>query len=465
MKTVFAILVLITGNLNAQSLKCDNQKVVEAYQLAINTVEVNVRRGVLAAGADYGGEWARDAAMNAWNGVSLINPKLGENSLWSVTANKDSISHQYWDRIIWVIGAYNQYKVTGDKVFLKQAYSCSVNSMKELEKIAFDSNYGLFTGPSVFNDGISGYPAPIFDSLNMSHQVLEHKNSKTIKCLSTNCIYYGAYKSLIEMGQLLNADKSAIAIFKQKADALKSNILKYMYSKTDNTFYYLIDNEGTAAKYQEGLGISYSVMFGVLDGEKAKEIIRNAKVSVYGITSIYPDFPRYSPAKPGRHNNLIWPIVNGYFAQAAILTGNNDTFTKEFNGLTQLAIDADKGDYNFREVYNPYTGAPDGGWQGGSHGNSMKLQTWSATAYMSMIYYGLAGMKIENESISFAPFLPENIHYLEFDGIKYRDADLKIRLKGTGSKIKSFLVNGNKQSKFSIDAKVKGVTEISIELE
>jgi len=51
---------------------------------------------------------------------------------------------------------------TGDREFISQAYRCSANIMKEFEQMTFDSKYGLFMGPSVFNDGIAVYPEPIF---------------------------------------------------------------------------------------------------------------------------------------------------------------------------------------------------------------------------------------------------------------------------------------------------------------
>lgn len=43
-------------------------------------------------------------------------------------------------------------------------------------------------------------------------------------------------------------------------------------------------------------------------------------------------------------------MVNGFFAEAAIKSKNYATFTNELFNLSRLAIDEDKGDYNFREV-------------------------------------------------------------------------------------------------------------------
>jgi len=187
-KIILIFLVLISGNIFAQKISSDNSQLVDAYSLAINTVDINTRRGILAAGADYGGEWNRDISISTWFGVSLLRPQVAEKSLWSVTVNKDSIGHQYWDKILWSIGALNHYKITGNKVFFKQAYAASLKTINSLEQYTFDKKYGLFTGPSVISDGIAGYPEPIYDSTNNSSFILDHKNSKNIKCANTYCM-------------------------------------------------------------------------------------------------------------------------------------------------------------------------------------------------------------------------------------------------------------------------------------
>jgi len=454
----------------SQQFKSDNPGISAAFQLAVQTVDINTRRGILAAGGDYGGEWTRDISINSWNGVSLLRPGIAENSLWSVTIHEDSIGHQYWDKIIWVLAAFNQYQITGDKEFLAQAYHCASNTLKALEAEKFDGKYGLFKGPSVFNDGIAAYPEPIYEPANYSSSVLDHKGSENIKCLSTNCIYFGAYKALYQMSIILDENKSETVDFLEKSVHLKNNILKNLYNKESNTFYYLIDQLGNIDKSQEALGISYAVLFGIVDSAKANQLIAHTKVSKFGITSIYPDFPRYSADKPGRHNNMVWPMVNGFFAHAAIVSGNYATFTSELVNLTNLALDEDKGDYNFREIYNANTGKPDGGWQANGAGNpdfhwaSCKLQTWSATAYISMILYGLFGMEFSATAVSFKPYLPSGTGSIEFRDLKYRDAILNISIIGKGNVIKLFSVDGKLQKNHFLNSNIKGVHSVSIQM-
>jgi len=77
-----------------------------------------------------------------------------------------------------------------------------------------------------------------------------------------------------------------------------------------------------------------------------------------------------------------------------------------------------------------YSGKPDGGYQARGnenpnfHWDSCNKQTWSATAYLNMIYYDLAGIRINEKCMAFKPFLPEKIHYLRLNNITYHQAKL-----------------------------------------
>jgi len=470
-RILLALCFLFTLPVGAQEIISNHSAIDEAFKLAIRTVDINTRRGILAAGGDYGGEWTRDIAINSWNAASLLRPEVAERSLWSVTVDRDTIGHQYWDKIIWVIAAWQQYQVTGDQTFLKQAYPCSAKTMAQLEKQVFDAKYGLFMGPSVFNDGIAGYPEPIYEPDNYSSAVTNHKNSARIKCLSTNAIYLGAYQSLMQMAKQLKESQSVVQSYQQKADQLKANMLKHLYDRKNNKLYYLIDQNGKVDTSQEGLGISFAILFGVLEGETARNLIQNARVSKYGITSIYPDFPRYSAEKPGRHNNIVWPMVNGFFAKAAKQSKSYQTFSNELFNLTHLALDEDKGDYNFREVYNPYTGVPDGGFQHHEkerpdfHWVSSKLQSWSATAYLDMVLDGIFGLKLNPDKLQFQPYLPEGVNQIRLKDLNYRKCTLDISISGKGNAIKSFTLDGQPQANYQIASNLIGPHKIAITLE
>ncbi|MBK7174915.1 MAG: hypothetical protein IPH84_17190 [Bacteroidales bacterium] len=221
---------------------------------------------------------------------------------------------------------------------------------------------------------------------------------------------------------------------------------------------------------KEAMGYSFAIIFGVLNPSQAYELIRHANISAFGIPCLYRIFPLFSHTT-GRHNNIIWPMANGFLPKHASLLIISLLFNKELSSLTSLALDEDKGNYEFWEIYNPYTRKPDGGYQAmGSdkpnhHWNSCRLQTWSATAYLNMIIHGLAGMRFNNNSLRFAPCLPEKVHYLKLTDLTYRHSKLSVEITGNGQKIKAFLVNGIPQEHPVIPAGVQSGIEVFIEME
>ena len=109
---------------------CDNEILTRAYQIALADIAGNVhpyKAGVLAsrvnclmAGGDYDTPWTRDASINVWNGYALMNPEVSKNTLLSVlkrVGNGYQIDGQYWDAILWAIGAYHLVNVTHDMEF------------------------------------------------------------------------------------------------------------------------------------------------------------------------------------------------------------------------------------------------------------------------------------------------------------------------------------------------------------
>lgn len=445
------------------TFETDNPKVNEAWELAHRTVLYNVRDSILAAGADYGGEWTRDVAINTWNGMDLFIPEVMERSLWYVTNNRQTIGHQYWDKIIWVQGALYHYLLTRDTTFLKEAYACGVNTIQELETQVYDKDYGLFTGSSVFNDGVSAFEEPIYDvSKPNSSSVMAH-NTHGIKCLSTNCAYYMAYRDLNQMHTVLYGTENTE--FANKARTLRNNIRKNFYNPRGQLFY-VIDEQGNTHRHQEALGIAFAILSGVITPQEGHFTVIRNETTQYGIPSITPIFKRFSKEKPGRHNRLIWPFVNAFYANAALVTGDWGIFEHEFYAMASLALDEDKGNYNFYEIFDPETGKPEGGNQSGkAKWYSRRHQTWSATGYMSMVCYGICGLRPQLEGMSFTPYLPKGIGRLSIKGLKYGNMLLDIDLKGQGYSIVEFRINGKESDKHFIPADLTGRQHIEIRLE
>lgn len=397
---------------------------------------------LIRAGGDYQDPWTRDASVNSWNAASLLCPEHARNTLWAVCERLPDgrfiiqRDNQWWDKLIWVTAAWNHYLTTGDRGFLAAASATAGESLAEMQGTRFDTEFGLFQGPSHLADGIAGYPAPFDDPKGSSSFILDHPGADRMMTLSANVIAYHALRCAGRMAAALNQAAPVGAAWNRQADALKAAINRHFWLPEKGSYAYLIHGAGALrgkpAEFQEATGISLAILFGIPDVEQERRLIRNTKLTPFGIPLVEPDFPRYRADQPSRHGRIIWPMAQGYWATALARTGNLVPFQMEVEALAGMVRNSG---WNFREIYHPATGQPDGGWQCGIHWGSCSHQTWSATAFIRMIHYGLLGMTFEPDGIRFSPALPGGWGPVELAGIPYRAMELQVRLAGQGRRI------------------------------
>lgn len=465
-------------------LRTDNPQINTAFRLALSTLTANVQpfkdgllekeEPVLMAGMGYVTPWTRDAAINTMNGAGLIIPEVALNTLKSVLNTDENglfIDGQYWDKIIWTMGAWQYYLYNGDLDFLKASYEAVVNTLKLLERDEFDSRLNLFRGPACYGDGVSAYPDIYAD--HGSDFILHFAKYKKELCepvgfgmpmfaLSTNCLYYYSYILADKMGEELGISPA----FSEKAQKMYNAINRYFWNQEKGSYNYLYDKFG-GCDYQEGLGLSFALIFGLADEEKTEKIFKNRQTSPHGIPCVYPTFPRYeTPDKMGfgRHSGTVWPHVQGFWADAAAAKGQKGEFEKELMLQTENALRYSQ----FAEVYHPIDGSIYGGRQEQGDGirefPTLSFQTWSATAYIRNILFDLVGLKFSEKGIEFSPMGTESVCGIDLSGLRYRNATLNIRISGRGDKIKSFKCNGKESSPF-IPCDITGNAEIEIVIE
>lgn len=468
----------------------------DAFNIAIGDIFTSIRifknglleeeKPVLTAGLKYETAWTRDASITTQYAGAMLFPEIAKNTMLSVLkkdkkTNKVIIGGEYWDSPLFVIGAWHQYLFSGDREFLNVALDASINHLTKLEEEEFDIDRGLFRGGSFFNDGISGYPklysnTGVYEGENWVSGITKWVEIKTnpraekgfglpMMALSTNCIYYKAYTLLDSIASELGEDISYFNA-KEKALNLKNSINSLFWNNKTQKYLYLVDPNGNC-DYQEAAGISMAILYGVADEEKAKSLFSNTHIEPAGIATIYPTFPRYvNEAKNscGRHSGAIWPHINGLWALAAAKYSQSDLFDYELNNIAKYAV----RDGQFYEVLHPVTGLPYGGLQENNSGKideweSEPRQVWCATAYFSMILQGVFGMEFSSKGIEFNPLVTKDFENLRLLNVPYRDAVLNLYIKGKGTKIRTFTVNGIKQKPF-VPKNISGIQKIEIEL-
>ncbi|MDR7384956.1 MGH1-like glycoside hydrolase domain-containing protein [Promicromonospora iranensis] len=421
------------------------------------------------AGGGYEQPWTRDAAVNSWNAGSLLAPDVARNTLWSVvtrlgttlgtrrgtrrgTQQQDGDlvvqqDDQWWDQVVWVPAAWNHYLVTGDREFLGDAYDTAATTMSVREAGQWNADHGLFMGPSFFNDGIAGYPDAMLDAAGAgepdSSFVLDHASMPTQLALSTNAVYHQAYAGLAAMAAELGQDADGARSHADRATRLAASINRHFWQPDRGSYGYTIPTEGPAAgelqDYQEGAGLAFTILFGIADPAQARSIAARAHVSPHGITDVHPRFDRYARAgHAGRHNDIVWPVVQGFWAEAMARSGNEEAFAAEVTHLARLYASTS----SYYEIYDAATGAVDGGYQSGHVWESQPEQTWSATAFLRMIHGGVFGMRPARDGMTLTPVLPGGWGDATLGGVRYRDAELTVQLHGSGDRVGSFALDG-----------------------
>ncbi len=415
----------------------------------VNAVEPDT---TLRTGKEWAGVWTRDVSYSIILSMAALQPEASMISLMK-KVNKsgqiiqDTGSGGAWpistDRMVWVLAAYEIYKVTGDKEWLKKVYPIAVNSLDKDEKTVMSAK-GLVKGETSFIDWREqSYP-----------RWMQTADISQSEAMGTNVMYAAALEATSKMAAALGKKQEA-AKYQAKASALAANI--------DKTFW--MDDKGYYGMYTYGrdnmilnprhetLGASLSILYDVAPEAHQKSISENAPQTVYGAPIFWPqisDMPSY-------HNNGLWPFVASYWTLAQAKTGNEEGVLEGIGSVFRPAalfatnkenLNLDNGDY-FTEL------------------NSSNM-LWSLSGNLGITMRILFGIHFEENGIRIAPFVPQTLAATRsLDNVSYRGATLDITVKGFGSKVKKLTLNGKDLNPAEVipASKLKGVCKIVVEMD
>ncbi|HET6739839.1 MAG TPA: hypothetical protein VFH76_12920 [Kribbella sp.] len=444
----------------AAGVRGENLEVCYAAALR-NVLDVNTipdgDAAFLRAGGGYSDPWTRDAAINSWHAASLLSPEVAKYTLRKVCSDGlIAQDNQWWDQIIWIIGAWHHRLVTGDAEFGAEAFRIAAASLDILRRERFDATTGLYRGPALMQDGIAGYPEPPYQPGNPSSFVLDHPASYDIRCLSTNAVYAAALGCLEQLSAEVGADPAPYAA--QRAE-LVGAINDHLCSDEAGRYGYFLGADGLDL-HEETAGLALAVEFGIADAERTAGIVAGIHHEPFGVVNVWPHFERFDADRPGRHNAICWPMVMGLWGYAASKARQAPEFGRTLDDLVGLFRSS--GDELF-ELYNATTGAVDGGWQVGRQWESLPDQTWSATALLRLVHEGLFGLEFGTDGVTFRPTVPA-----DYAGewalrlLRYRGATLDITLRGEGTNVRAFNLDGQLQETPHIPATLTGHHHIDI---
>ena len=421
------------------------------YNLSLEEMVKAVEKdSTLRTGKEWAGVWTRDVSYSIILSMAILQPKAAQYSLMRKV--KDGMIIQdtgtggaypvSTDRMIWAIAAWEIYKVTGERNWLKTIYPIIKRSVEADLKNAVDQRTGLIKGESSFLDWREQtypewmQPADIFESL----------------CLGTNAVHYQANKVLASMAKALGERKVAV-VHEQVAAGIRKGINDHLWLK-DKRYYgqYLYGRTfDVLSPRSEALGEALCVLFDIADADRQKQIVAHTPVTEFGIPCVYPQIPDIPPY----HNNGVWPFVQSYWALASAKASNDQSVLASMAAIWRPAALFLTNKENFVARTGDFAA---------TQINSDNM-LWSLAGNIAMIYKVLFGIEYHENHIAFNPFVPEALKGERIlTNYKYRNAVLDIQMEGFGNVIRSITMDGKPLNNAMIPSSLKGRHKVTIVL-
>lgn len=410
------------------------------FATAVQTLDRNIvaddRGSYVRAGDGYVDPWTRDAALNSWGAAAVIRPEAARATLLRVCeelpAGTTVIAQdeQWWDQIVWVVAARDLAVTTGDRAFLRTALEVGLASHAILHRDRFRPRWGLYAGPALMQDGISGLPTPPATTDEPTSFVLDYPDAHEVMTLSTNVLHVAALRSLATTARELGEDPGDLD---DRADRLVEAIREHLgdADTSGTTFGYLLHGTGDATgvleHHREAAGLALATLFGVAQDGTAPEVLASVGRGPAGVVNVAPHFAdRYSDEHPGRHNAICWPMVMGLVGLAAAAIGDVAGVDRTIDDLRALVA---RSEGRFDEVHDAVTGAPSGGWQCGFLWDSEPNQTWSATSFLRLVHLGVLGLHAELGGLRLEPLRPADGEVVTATGVPFRGATFDLTIE------------------------------------
>ncbi len=411
----------------------------------VNAVEPDT---TLRTGKEWAGVWTRDVSYSILLSMAYLQPEASKVSLRKKVDSKgriiqDTGSGGAWpvstDREIWSVAAYEVYKVTGDKEWLKFIYPVIKRSLETDYKSVYDERTGLAKGETSF-----------IDWREQSHpkwmQCADIFNTET---LSTSIVHSQAWNVLGAMAEELGDAETARKAWSQ-ADRIAQAVNEHLWMPSKGYYgMYLYGRDNLIMNPRvETLGESLAIMWGIANQERAKTITENNPTTPFGVAIFYPqiaDMPAY-------HNNALWPWVAAWWALANAKAGNETGVMQAIGSVFRPAalfctnkenFNLDNGDIATRL-------------------NSSNM-LWCLSGNLAITHKILFGVDFRKDTLAFRPFVPKALTGTRtLHNFKYRGATLDISVKGHGNIIKAFKVNGKRQQPLILADKAHGKLNVEI---
>ncbi|MBU6122619.1 alpha-L-rhamnosidase-related protein [Hymenobacter siberiensis] len=284
------------------------------YNLALEEARRAVEPdSTFRTGKEWAGVWTRDVSYSIILAQASLQPKVAMKSLMRKVSPTGRIIQDTGtggaypcstDRIIWATVAWEVYQATGNEAWLRKVYPIIRQSIADDVQNAYDPATGLVRGESSFLD----WREQTYPRWMQPVDIYQSEN------LGTNVVHYQANVVLAQMAARLGQPGVA-AQHKRQAANIKDAINQHLW-QADKGYYGQFLYGRTAlvlSPKAEALGEALCVLFGIVEGERAQQVVSKTPIVPFGIPCIYPQIPGIPPY----HNDAVWPFVQSFWALAA----------------------------------------------------------------------------------------------------------------------------------------------------
>jgi hypothetical protein len=415
-----------------------NPMLAALYQMAMEEMILDTRSdSTFCAGKLWPDTWTRDAVYSIYFAFSWINPKISLNTLRKQTlkdppeALQDTGTGGSWpmstDRIVWAIAAWEYYLSTGDKNWLKEAYTSLRYTAEKDIHVAFDDSIGLFKGEACSMDWRTHTYPNWFSNENIGESF----------STGTNALHYFSYSFLEKAGHILNDDKANLEKWAYYKNTIKTSLNKYCWNKEKGlytAYLYPAFMQYTPSDRVDIMSNGLCALLGLTSPEQSDQILERYPMYPYGGSVLYPSIPDDF----AYHNKGIWAV---WQTPLMFMAGKRQHMAVA-NHLMQSLIRQGAMFLTHKENMTYDTGFDE------NTALNSDRQLWSVAAYASLVYRMLFGMEYTEEGIHFHPTVPAELVNgpISLENFKYRDCLLNIWISGTGQHVKSVIVNGKPES-------------------